>query len=115
MEPNLYQGDYIIVSKYSYGWSRHSIPLSPPLFSGRLFFHSPQRGDIVVFKLPNDLTYKTDYIKRLIGLPGDRIQVKNGQVFINGQPVAHNSAGEGVGEIGGADVPVQRFWETLPG
>jgi signal peptidase I len=112
MEPNLYQGDYIIVSKFSYGWSRYSIPFSPPLFSGRLFFHSPQRGDVVVFKLPRDV--HMDYIKRLIGLPGDRIQVRSGQVFINDQPVPRQSAGEGVGEEQGTDQAVQRFWETLP-
>src|ERR1700677_1294638 len=53
-EPNLYEGDYIIVSKWSYGWSKHSIPLSPPLFSGRIFFHEPKRGDIIVFKLPRE-------------------------------------------------------------
>src|SRR5579871_4858727 len=89
MEPNLYEGDYIIVSKYSYGWSKHSIPFSPPLFSGRIFFHAPQRGDIIVFKLPRDAaTARTDYIKRLIGLPGDRIQVKQGLLYINDKPVA---------------------------
>jgi signal peptidase I len=80
-EPNLYRGDYIIVSKWSYGYSHHSILGSPPLFKGRLFFHAPTRGDIVVFKLPSD--GHTDYIKRLVGLPGDRIQVRHGQLFIN--------------------------------
>ena len=76
MEPTLFQGDYIIVSKFSYGYSRHSIPFSPPLFSGRIFDRTPHRGDIVVFKLPRD--GHTDYIKRLIGLPGDHIQMKGG-------------------------------------
>lgn len=85
MEPTLLEGDYIIVSKYSYGYSRHSIPFSPPLFTGRILERAPQRGDVVVFKLPRD--GRTDYIKRLIGLPGDRIQVRAGQVFINGKPV----------------------------
>lgn len=80
-EPNLYQGDYIIVSKWSYGYSRHSILFSPPLFRGRIFFHSPTRGDVIVFKLPRD--GHTDYIKRLIGLPGDRIQVRHGVLYIN--------------------------------
>jgi signal peptidase I len=83
-EPNLYKGDYIIVTKWSYGYSRHSILFSPPLFKGRIFFHPPQRGDIVVFKLPRD--GHTDYIKRLIGLPGDRIQERHGQLYINGVP-----------------------------
>jgi signal peptidase I len=85
MVPTLLEGDYIIVSKYSYGWSRHSIPLSPPIFQGRIFAHEPQRGDVVVFKLPRDTS--VDYVKRLIGLPGDKIQVSSGQVSINGAPV----------------------------
>jgi signal peptidase I len=84
-EPNLYRGDYIIVSKWSYGWSHHSIPFSPPLFKGRIFFTPPKRGDVVVFKLPS--SGHIDYIKRLIGLPGDRIQVTNGHLLINGTPV----------------------------
>lgn len=85
MEPNLYEGDYIVVSKWSYGYSKHSIPFSPPIFSGRLFGQEPRRGDIVVFKLPRDNT--TDYIKRLIGLPGDRIQMIDNVLFINGTAV----------------------------
>ena len=84
-EPNLYQGDYIVVSKWSYGYSSHSILFSPPLFKGRIFFHSPTRGDVIVFKLPRD--GRTDYIKRLIGLPGDRVQVRAGVVYINGKPL----------------------------
>ncbi|MBA3810234.1 MAG: signal peptidase I [Caulobacteraceae bacterium] len=89
-EPNLYRGDYIIVSKWSYGYSRHSILFSPPLFNGRLFFRAPKRGDIIVFKLPRD--GHTDYIKRLIGLPGDRIQMRGGQLYINGNAVAEQPA-----------------------
>jgi signal peptidase I len=85
MEPNLYEGDYIVVSKWSYGYSKHSIPFSPPLFEGRLFGREPHRGDIVVFKLPRD--NKTDYIKRLMGLPGDRLQMINNVLFINGTAV----------------------------
>lgn len=113
MEPNLFQGDYIIVSKYSYGYSRHSIPFSPPLFSGRILFHAPQRGDIVVFKLPRD--GHTDYIKRLIGLPGDRIQVRRGLVYINGAPITRTPAPPGVEDMGYGDLrPVARYWETLP-
>jgi signal peptidase I len=88
-EPNLYQGDYIVVSKWSYGYSRHSILGSPPLFSGRLFGHAPARGDVVVFKLPRD--GRTDYIKRLVGLPGDRIQVRQGQLFINGKALGESA------------------------
>jgi signal peptidase I len=99
-EPNLYKGDYIIVTKWSYGYSRHSILFSPPLFQGRILFHPPTRGDIVVFKLPRD--GHTDYIKRLIGLPGDRIQVRQGRLIINGKAlpetpvkaiVSHDRAG----------------------
>ncbi|MDQ2859149.1 MAG: signal peptidase I [Pseudomonadota bacterium] len=82
-EPNLYQGDYIIVSKWSYGYSRHSILFSPPIFKGRIFFRPPTRGDIIVFKLPRD--GHTDYIKRLIGMPGDHIQMRAGQLYINGR------------------------------
>ena len=81
MIPNLEIGDYIIVTKYSYGYSRHSIPLSPPIFKGRLFPMKPKRGDIVVFKDTKD--NRTDYIKRLVGLPGDRIQVADGVVYLN--------------------------------
>src|SRR3977135_2575056 len=66
MEPNLYEGDYIIVSKFSYGYSKHSIPFSPPIFHGRILEHAPTRGDIVVFKLPRD--GHTDYVKRVIGM-----------------------------------------------
>jgi signal peptidase I len=83
MEPNLYQGDYIIVSKFSYGWSKHSIPFSPPIIKGRILGHEPRRGDIIVFKLPRD--NRTDYIKRLIGLPGDTIEMRRGQLFVNGE------------------------------
>ena len=82
-EPNHYQRDYIIVSKWSYGYSRHSILFSPPLFKGRLFFSSPTRGDVVVFKLPRD--GNTDYIKRLVGMPGDKVQVRGGVLYINGK------------------------------
>jgi signal peptidase I len=85
MEPNLLHGDYIIVSKWSYGYSKHSIPFSPGLFKGRIFNHAPKRGDIVVFKLPRD--NKTDYIKRCIGLPGDRIQVRGGVLYVNEKPL----------------------------
>ncbi len=85
MLPTLMIGDYLVVTKYSYGYSRHSFPFSPPLFEGRIFERAPERGDVVVFKLPRD--GHTDYIKRVIGLPGDRIQMRGGQLFINGQPV----------------------------
>jgi signal peptidase I len=117
-EPNLYRGDYIIVSKWSYGYSRHSILGSPPLFKGRLFFHPPQRGDIIVFKLPSD--GHTDYIKRLVGLPGDRIQVRHGRLIINGkilarQPVGTVNAIESRGpDADPAATPGELFRETNP-
>lgn len=85
MKPTLLQGDYLFVSKYAYGYSRHSMPYSPALFAGRLFGSEPERGDIVVFKLPRD--GRTDYIKRLVGLPGDRIQLRRGILHVNDQPV----------------------------
>ena len=91
MEPNLYEGDYIVVSKWNYGYSRHSLPWSPPLFEGRIFGSQPERGDVVVFKLPRD--NRTDYIKRVIGLPGDRIQMIGGQLHINGEPLENTPAG----------------------
>ena len=81
MEPNLLVGDRLFVTKYSYGYSRHSLPFSPPLFKGRLMFSSPERGDVVVFKTPSD--NRTDYIKRLIGLPGDQIQFIDSNLYIN--------------------------------
>jgi signal peptidase I len=99
MEPTLLEGDYIIVSKYSYGFSKHSIPLSPPIFNGRILFHAPQRGDVIVFKLPRD--NKTDYIKRLIGLPGDHIQVKHGTVLVNNHPIAQMPQGQTTIDLGG--------------
>src|SRR5690606_31061130 len=74
----------VIVSKYPYGWSRHSIPFSPPLFSGRILQREPQRGDVIVFKHPTD---GIDMIKRLVGLPGDRVQFRKGVLYINGQAV----------------------------
>jgi len=90
-EPNLYKGDYIIVSKWSYGYSRHSILFSPPLFKGRLFFHAPTRGDTIVFKLPS--SGHIDYIKRLIGMPGDRVQMRGGQLYINDKPIIEHQVG----------------------
>src|ERR1700748_3601180 len=85
MKATLLVGDYLFVSKYSYGYSHFSLPFSPPIFNGRIFGSEPNRGDVVVFRLPKDTS--TDYIKRVIGLPGDKIQVIEGQLQINGQPV----------------------------
>lgn len=113
MEPNLYEGDYIVVSKWSYGYSRHSIPFSPPIFDGRLFGSAPERGDIAVFKWPRD--NRTDYIKRVIGLPGDRIQMVQGVLHINGEAARDVvvERGEIEGMFGAQ--AVTRVSETLPG
>ncbi len=81
MKPNLLVGDFIFVSKWSYGFSKHSLPFSLPIFSGKIFNKIPQRGDVVVFKTPEN--NRTDYIKRVIGLPGDTIKVSNGILFVN--------------------------------
>ena len=85
MEPNLLVGDRIFVTKYSYGYSKHSFPFSPPIFKGRLFSSKPKRGDVVVFKTPAD--NRTDYIKRLIGLPGDKIQFIDSNLYINNSEI----------------------------
>tara|TARA_Y100000741_G_scaffold256065_1_gene197377 strand:+ start:163 stop:891 length:729 start_codon:yes stop_codon:yes gene_type:complete len=81
MEPNLLVGDRLFVTKFTYGYSKHSFPFSPPIFKDRILFNKPNRGDVVVFKTPAD--NRTDYIKRLIGLPGDTIQFINGNLYIN--------------------------------
>jgi len=85
MEPTLLIGDRIFVSKYSYGYSKHSFPFSPNFYSKRFFNKSPKRGDVIVFKTPQD--NRTDYIKRLIGLPGDTIQFINGDLYLNDKKV----------------------------
>jgi len=112
MIPTLLVGDYLFVSKYSYGYSRFSLPFSPPLFSGRIFESLPQRGDVAVFKYPRDNS--TDYIKRIVGLPGDRVQMRQGQLYINGQlcprvPLGSFEARDGVRMV------LNRYTETLPG
>ena len=91
MIPTLLVGDYLFVSKYSYGYSRYSLPFSPRLWSGRILGHVPERGDVAVFRLPREPS--TNYIKRIIGLPGDRVQMKSGQLFINGTLVPRTPAG----------------------
>jgi len=112
MEPNLSEGDYIVVSKWTYGYSKHSIPFSPPIFNGRILGQEPKRGDIVVFKLPRDNT--TDYIKRLIGLPGDRIQMIDNVLFINGTAVRDvEMSRQDVQNLYGTQLTIQ-LRETLP-
>lgn len=85
MKPNLLEGDYVFVTKYNYGYSKHSLPFSLPILPNRLFYSEPQRTSVVVFKYPSDNS--TDYVKRLIGLPGDKIQVINSIVYINDVPL----------------------------
>ena len=85
MEPGLLVGDRLFVTKYSYGYSKHSFPFSPPIFKGRIISNKPKRGDIVVFKTPAD--NRTDYIKRLIGLPGDRVQFIDSNLYINNSEI----------------------------
>ena len=85
MEPNLLVGDRLFVTKYSYGYSKHSFPFSPPIFSGRIISKEPNRGDVVVFKTPAD--NRTDYVKRLIGLPGDRIQFIDTNLYLNNSEI----------------------------
>ena len=85
MEPNLLVGDRLFVTKYTYGYSKHSFPFSPPIFKGRILFSEPKRGDVIVFKTPVD--NRTDYIKRLIGLPGDEIQFIDGDLYLNNNQI----------------------------
>ena len=119
MVPTLLIGDYLFVSKFSYGYSRYSLPFGLPLFSGRIFLpfsSTPQRGDVAVFRLPTDPS--VDYIKRIVGLPGDHIQMRHGELYINDQlvprkpdPSCRN------GEAFGDEIPVamqQGYLESLP-
>ena len=113
MKATLLVGDYLFVSKYSYGYSHYSLPFSPPLFSGRIFGSQPNRGDVVVFRLPKDDS--TDYIKRVIGLPGDRIQMIDGRAPHQrraGQARAHRRLHRDRG--GSRTTRVKRWRETLP-
>jgi signal peptidase I len=112
MEPTLQVGDYIEVSKYAYGWSRHSLPLDPPLPQGRVLGRAPKRGDIVVFKEPRD--GKTTIIKRLVGLPGDRLQVLHGLLYLNGAAVPREATASSEENVFGQQIPVTRYKETLP-
>jgi len=112
MMATLMIGDYVFVSKYSYGYSHYSLPLSPPLFSGRIFAAEPQRGDVAVFRLPKDDS--TDLIKRVIGLPGDRIQMIDGLLYINGVPVKRERVDDFIDDENGGAEHVRRWRETLP-
>jgi signal peptidase I len=111
MEPTLLVGDYLFVSKYSYGYSKHSLPFSLPLFDGRVFAGEPERGDIAVFKQPTN--NRVDFIKRIVGLPGDRIQVKGGVLHINDVPVVREPIEDYYSDRGGCS-PCAQYIETLP-
>ncbi len=114
MKPTLLVGDYLFVSKFSFGYSRHSLPFSLPLIPGRILYTQPQRGDVAVFKLPSD--NKTDYIKRIVGLPGDKIQVLGGIVHVNGAAVGRRRIEDFIVDNGSGSVRrIPQFIETLPG
>ena len=113
MEPNLLIGDRLCVSKYTYGFSRHSLPFSPGRHNKRIFSKIPKRGDVIVFKTPAD--NRTDYIKRLIGLPGDIIQIKNKDLFINGLKINKRKVEQSIIINCGYENITSNFYEeTLP-
>jgi signal peptidase I len=113
MIPTLLVGDYLFVSKYSYGYSRYSFPFGPDIFSSRIWAKEPTRGDVVVFKLPRD--NETDYIKRVIGLPGDEIQMIHGVLYINGEAVKKERIDDFImTDAEGRERHVTRYRETLP-
>jgi signal peptidase I len=129
MIPTLRIGDYLGASKFAYGYSKHSIPFSPPLFSGRIWSADPKRGDVIVFKHPR---LNDNYIKRLVGLPGDKIRVKNGVLYINGQEIKQEKIADFIGpastcppnsksgidiewsERARREIHIERYRETFP-
>ena len=113
MVPTLLVGDELIGSKFAYGYGKYSSPIGlMPDFSGRLLGEVPERGDVIVFRLPRDPS--TTYVKRLIGLPGDRIQMQNGRLYINGAIVPRRAIGTFANDGGGSSVPSVLYVETLP-
>tara|TARA_B100000035_G_scaffold227420_1_gene195751 strand:+ start:232 stop:966 length:735 start_codon:yes stop_codon:yes gene_type:complete len=113
MEPTLLVGDRLFVTKYSYGYSKHSFPFSPPIYNKRLFFKSPSRGDVIVFKTPAD--NRTDYIKRLIGLPGDRIQFIESNLYLNDSEILKSRVSKkDIIYCGKKIIKVFTFKEKLP-
>ena len=111
MEPTLLVGDRLFVTKYSYGYSKHSFPFSPPIFNGRLFFNDPKIGDVVVFKTPAD--NRTDYIKRLIGLPGDTVQFIDGNLFLNDNQISKLKISTVEKIYCGESININKFEEKL--
>ena len=113
MESTLLVGDRLFVTKFSYGFSKHSFPFSPPIFNGRIMYKSPKRGDVVVFKTPVD--NRTDYIKRLIGLPGDTVQFIDGELYINGIQVLKTIILKNdILYCGNSKINIKSFTEKLP-
>jgi signal peptidase I len=112
MKPTLLVGDYIFVAKSAYGYSHYSLPFSPRLFSGRIFASEPRLGDVVVFRLPKDDSI--DYVKRVVGRPGDRVQMINGILNINGAPVKRERIDDFVDDEAATTSRAKRWRETLP-
>jgi len=112
MTPTLLTGDYMFVSKFAYGYSRYSFPFAPPLFSGRLAGSLPERGDVAVFRHPADTSM--DYVKRVIGLPGDQVQMRGGRLYINGTAVPRQPLAA-YPDPAGVRLPALRYLESLPG
>ena len=113
MEPTLLVGDRIFVSKYTYGYSKHSFPFSPPILNKRIFYSEPKYGDLIVFKTPSD--NRTDFIKRLIGLSGDEIQIKDGDLYINKEKIDKEKFTDNFEiKCGGEDTDVISYNEVLP-
>jgi len=113
MEPTLQIGDTVLGSKFAYGYGKYSSPIGlMPDFSGRLFGEAPERGDVIVFRLPRDPS--TTYVKRLIGLPGDRIQMQGGRLYINDAIVPRRAIGPFANDVGGRGIASTLYVETLP-
>ena len=113
MEPNLLVGDRLFVSKYTYGYSMHSFPFSPKIFKNRIFEDKPKLGDVIVFKTPAD--NRTDYIKRIIGLPGDSIQFIEGELFLNNEKIKRTKKSLTPKiNCGNNDILFNSYEETLP-
>jgi len=113
MIPTLQVGDFLFVAKYSYGYSHFSFPFSPPIFSGRIFGRTPKRGDVAVFRYTRDTS--VDYIKRIVGLPGDHIQVREGVLYVNGIAATQTYVGLYVADDRGIKTEDQELSEALPG
>ena len=113
MEPTLLVGDRLFVSKFAYGYSKHSFPFSPPIYNKRIFFKEPKSGDLIVFKTPAD--NRTDYIKRLIGMPGDTLQFINGDIYLNKKKIDRREIAESSDiRCGKINLSVKIYEETLP-